>query len=84
MSGSVTEERITWNTGEQSTVMYDLGVVPQPVGEAVVLAGGRVVSGKFKGRTVLSPGAQITINPLQCATAKGVELITGPSTLEIL
>ncbi len=80
LSHSVTEERITWNTGEQSTVVYDVGVVPQPAGEAVVLVAGKVTSGRFTGRRVASPGVQLTVDPLKCGSG-GVRLIEGPSAL---
>ncbi|MFI9235443.1 hypothetical protein [Streptomyces sp. NPDC053079] len=80
LSHSVTKEHITWNTGERSTVVYDVGVVPQPAGEAVVLVAGKVTSGKFTGRRVASPGVQLTADPLKCGT-DGVKLIKGPSAL---
>ncbi|MCQ8773873.1 hypothetical protein [Streptomyces telluris] len=80
LSHSVTEERITWNTGEQSTVVYDVGIVPQPAGEAVVLVAGKVTSGRFTGRRVASPGVQLTADPLKCGSG-GVKLIEGPSAL---
>ncbi|MEU1313057.1 hypothetical protein ABZ419_29760 [Streptomyces cinnamoneus] len=83
-SDATTVERITWNTGEQTTVAYRLGNVQQVAGQAVVLVVGRVVKGRFKGRTVASPGLQATLDPLKCASKGGVELITGPSTLVIV
>ncbi|MEU8583231.1 hypothetical protein [Streptomyces abikoensis] len=83
-SDATTAERITWNTGEQTTVVYHLGNVQQVVGQAVVLVVGRVVKGKFKGHTVASPGLQLTLDPLKCLSKRGVELITGPSTLVIV
>ncbi|MFF4160906.1 hypothetical protein [Streptomyces sp. NPDC001678] len=83
-SDATTVERITWNTGERTTVVYRLGNVQQVAGQAVVLVVGRVVKGKFEGRTVASPGLQITLDPLKCVSKGGVELITGPSTLVIV
>ncbi|MCC3777341.1 hypothetical protein [Streptomyces sp. UNOB3_S3] len=83
-SDATTVERITWNTGERTTVVYHLGNVQQVAGQAVVLIVGRAVKGKFKGRTVASPGLQGTLDPLKCASKGGVELITGPSTLVIV
>ncbi|MFI9310971.1 hypothetical protein [Streptomyces triculaminicus] len=83
-SDATTVERITWNTGERTTVTYRLGNVQQVAGQAVVLVVGRVVEGRFKGQTVASPGLQVTVDPLTCASKRGVELITGPSTLVIL
>ncbi|AZQ75080.1 hypothetical protein EKH77_31510 [Streptomyces luteoverticillatus] len=83
-SDATTVERITWNTGEQTTVVYRLGNVQQVAGHAVVMVVGRVVKGKFTGHTVASPGLQLTFDPLQCASRGGVELITGPSTLVIV
>ncbi|WP_159395445.1 hypothetical protein [Streptomyces albireticuli] len=80
LSRSVTEEHITWNTGERSTVVYDVGIVPQPAGEAVVLVAGKVTSGRFAGRRVASPGVQLTADPLKCAGG-GVKVIGGPSGL---
>ncbi len=83
-SDATTVEHITWNTGETTTVVYRLGNVQQVAGEAVVLVVGRVKSGKFKDRTVASPGFHVTVDPLRCASEKGVQLITGPSTLVIV
>ncbi|MDT0448287.1 hypothetical protein [Streptomyces hesseae] len=83
-SEATTAERITWNTGERTTVVYHLGNVQQVAGQAVVLIVGRVVEGKFKGRTVASPGLQVALDPLKCASKDGVELITGPSELVIV
>ncbi|PNE32186.1 hypothetical protein AF335_20925 [Streptomyces eurocidicus] len=83
-SDATTVERVTWNTGERTTVVYHLGNVQQVAGQAVVLVMGRVVEGRFEGRTVASPGLQVTLDPLRCASKRGVELITGPSTLVIL
>lgn len=83
-SDATTVERITWNTGERTKVLYHLGNVQQVAGQAVVVVVGRVVEGRFEGRTVTSPGLQITLDPLRCASKRGVELITGPSTLVIL
>ncbi|MGA5133404.1 hypothetical protein ACPCTO_26735 [Streptomyces olivoreticuli] len=84
ISDATTVEHITWNTGETTAVVYRLGNVQQVAGQAVVLVTGRVTSGKFEGRTVTSPGFQLTVDPLRCASAKGVQLITGPSTLLIV
>ncbi|MEV5376607.1 hypothetical protein AB0L26_11620 [Streptomyces nondiastaticus] len=83
-SDATTAEWITWNTGEQTKVVYHLGNVQQVAGQAVVLIVGRVVKGKFKGRTVASPGLQVALDPLKCASKGGVELINGPSTLVIV
>ncbi|MEV5240407.1 hypothetical protein AB0K89_15090 [Streptomyces cinnamoneus] len=83
-SDATTVERITWNTGERTTVVYRMGNVQQVAGQAVVVVVGRVVEGTFKGRTVASPGLQVTLDPLKCASKGGVELITGPSTLVIV
>ncbi|MBT2386530.1 hypothetical protein [Streptomyces sp. ISL-11] len=83
-SDATTVERITWNTGEKTKVVYHLGTVQQVAGQAVVLVVGRVVEGRFKGRTVTSPGLQTVLNPLECASKGGVERITGPSTLLIV
>ncbi|MEV5508126.1 hypothetical protein [Streptomyces orinoci] len=82
-SHASTAEHITWNTGEQSTVVYPMGDVRQVAGQAVVLVAGKVVAGKFRGRTAVSPGAQLTLDIPGCATRRGVPLITGPSTLLI-
>ncbi|MGK5543739.1 hypothetical protein ACSNOH_03215 [Streptomyces sp. URMC 127] len=82
-SDATTVERIVWNTGERTTVVYHVGNVQQVAGQAVVLVAGRAVEGRFKGRTVASPGVQATLDPLKCASKGGVELITGPSTLVI-
>ncbi|MGK5731967.1 hypothetical protein [Streptomyces sp. URMC 124] len=83
-SDATTVERITWNTGEQTTVVYHVGTVQQVAGQAVVLVAGRVAKGRFKGRTVASPGLQVTLDPLKCASKDGVGQITGPSTLVIV
>ncbi|GAA2722365.1 hypothetical protein GCM10010315_47440 [Streptomyces luteosporeus] len=83
-SDATTVERITWNTGEQTTVVYRMGNVQQVAGQAVVLVVGRVTKGKFTGRTVASPGLQATLDPLKCVAKGGVGLITGPSALVIV
>ncbi|MFI1968543.1 hypothetical protein BLA24_05680 [Streptomyces cinnamoneus] len=83
-SDATTVERITWNTGERTTVAYHGGNVQQVAGQAVVLVVGRVVKGRFKGRAVASPGPQVTVDPLRRASKGGVQLITGPSTLVIV
>ncbi|MFF4407582.1 hypothetical protein ACFY2W_21750 [Streptomyces sp. NPDC001262] len=82
---STAVEMVTWNTGEHSKVLYRQQPLVQTAGgEVVSLVDGTVVEGKYKGRSVSSPGAQITLNPLDCATKKGVELIDGPTTLVIV
>lgn len=83
-SDASTVERITWNTGETTKVVYRMGAVQQVAGQAVVLVAGRVVEGRFQGRPVASPGLQAALNPLECASKGGVERIAGPSTLLIL
>ncbi|WP_190130815.1 hypothetical protein [Streptomyces mashuensis] len=83
-SDATTVEQITWNTGERTTVVYRMGNVQQVAGQAVVLVVGRVTNGKFKGRTVASPGLQATLDPLKCASKGGVRRITGPSALLIV
>lgn len=83
-SDATTVERITWNTGEQTTVVYHLGNVQQVAGQAVVLVTGRVEKGRFEGRTVASPGLQLALDPLKCPSKDGVEQIIGPSTLVIV
>lgn len=82
-SDGSTTEVITWNTGEWSRVAYTLAVIVQPGGEAIVVVIGTVEAGKFAGSPIASPGAQVTLDPLQCLGSTGVELITGPSTLII-
>ncbi|MEV5510328.1 hypothetical protein [Streptomyces orinoci] len=78
-------EMITWNSGEHSTVLYKpQPLVPVAGGEVLSLVEGTVIKGKYQGHTVSSPGAQLTLNALDCATEKGVEMIDGPSTLVIL
>ena len=83
-SDATTVEYITWNTGEKTKVVYRMGTVQQVAGQAVVLVVGRVVEGRFKGRTVTSPGVQAVLNPLECASQGGVERIVGPSALLIV
>ncbi|MFI0743247.1 hypothetical protein ACH4PU_35010 [Streptomyces sp. NPDC021100] len=83
-SEATTVEKITWRNGERSVVLYPMGTVQQVAGQAVVLVVGKVVSGAFRGRTVASPGAQLTLDVPACATDRGVREITGPSTLTIL
>lgn len=83
-SDATTVEKITWSNGEKSVVVYPMGDVRQVAGQAVVLVAGTVVSGAFQGRTVASPGLQLTLDVPSCATDRGVPLITGPSTLLIL
>ncbi|MCQ4044990.1 hypothetical protein ACFOSC_04185 [Streptantibioticus rubrisoli] len=79
---STAVEWITWNTGEHSRVFYRTHhLVEQLAGQTVSLVEGRVVEGRFKGRTVASPGLQLTLSPLDCATDRGVEAINGPTTL---
>ncbi|GHF46883.1 hypothetical protein GCM10010218_30210 [Streptomyces mashuensis] len=81
---STAVEEITWNTGEHSKVLYERHNLVQPVsGETVAAVDGRVVEGKYKGRTVASPGAQLTLRPLDCASPQGVDTINGPTTLVI-
>jgi hypothetical protein len=82
-SDGSTTEVITWNTGEKSRLAYTFAIIVQPGGEAIVVVVGTVESGKFAGSPIASPGAQATLNPLQCLGGTGVELITGPSTLII-
>ncbi|MBH1934293.1 hypothetical protein I5Q34_08290 [Streptomyces sp. AV19] len=82
-SEATTVEEITWSTGEKSAVTYPLGNVRQIVGQAVVLVMGKVVSGKFAGRAVFSPGVQLTLDVPACAMERGVRRITGPSVLLI-
>lgn len=82
-SEATTVETVTWNTGEKSVVVYPLGNVTQVAGQAVVLVMGKVVSGKFRGRAVASPGLQLTADVPACATDGGVRRITGPSALLI-
>ncbi|KNB53245.1 hypothetical protein [Streptomyces caatingaensis] len=82
-SDATTVETVTWSTGERSVVVYPLGNVTQVAGQAVVLVMGTVVSGKFRGRAVASPGVQLTLDVPACATAGGVPSITGPSALLI-
>ncbi|MGW1073372.1 hypothetical protein [Streptomyces sp. NPDC002537] len=82
-SDATTVEKITWSTGERSVVKYPMGNVRQVAGQAVVLVVGTVVSGRFEGRTVASPGLQLTLDVASCATDRGVRLITGPSALLI-
>ncbi|MBZ4322452.1 hypothetical protein [Streptomyces huiliensis] len=84
VSDATTVEKITWSNGRKSVVRYPMGTVGQVAGQAVVLVVGRVVSGAFRGRTVASPGAQLTLDVPACATDRGVRLITGPSTLTFL
>ncbi|GGP37543.1 hypothetical protein GCM10010214_08310 [Streptomyces abikoensis] len=82
---STAVERVTWNTGEHSKVLYRRHNLVQPaVGETVSLVDGTVVEGKFKGRSVGSPGAQLSLDPLACLTHRGVEVIDGPTTLVFL
>lgn len=83
-SDATTVEKITWANGEKSVVVYPMGNVQQVAGQAVVLVVGKVVSGAFRGRTVASPGAQLTLDVPSCATDQGVPQITGPSELSIL
>ncbi|MER5786328.1 hypothetical protein ABT104_32125 [Streptomyces mobaraensis] len=83
-SEATTVEKIIWRGGEKSVVVYSLGTVGQVAGQAIVLVAGKVVSGAFRGRTVTSPGTQLTLDLPSCATGRGVRLITGPSTLTIL
>ncbi|MCC2281021.1 hypothetical protein LKL35_37615, partial [Streptomyces sp. ET3-23] len=59
------------------------GDVRQVAGQAVVLVVGKVVSGRFRGRTVASPGVQLTLDVPACATDRGVQRISGPSALLI-
>ncbi|NVK82191.1 hypothetical protein [Streptomyces morookaense] len=82
-SDATTVEKITWNTGERSVVVYPMGDVRQVAGQAVVLVVGKVVSGRFRGRTVASPGVQLTLDVPACATDRGVQRISGPSALLI-
>ncbi|RLU86999.1 hypothetical protein CTZ27_24830 [Streptomyces griseocarneus] len=75
-------EFVTWNTGEHSKVLYKTRHLAQPlIGEVLSLVEGKVIEGKFKDHPVGSPGAQITLDPLSCATEKGVQEIDGPTTL---
>ncbi|MBC2876461.1 MULTISPECIES: hypothetical protein [Streptomyces] len=83
-SDATTVEKITWRNGAKSVVIYPMGAVQQVAGQAVVLVVGKVVSGAFRGRTVASPGVQLTLDVPACTTARGVREITGPSTLAIL
>ncbi|WP_394840859.1 hypothetical protein LZC95_27760 [Pendulispora brunnea] len=83
-SDGSTVEEIRWNTGEKSTISYTFGVIAQPAGEAVVVVTGTVTAGKFKGSTVASPGALLTLDPLACATPAGVREIGGPVTLSLI
>ncbi|MGI5335950.1 hypothetical protein ACQEVS_00410 [Streptomyces sp. CA-181903] len=82
-SEATTVEKITWRNGEKSVVLYPMGTVEQVAGQAVVLVIGKVVSGAFRGRTVASPGAQLTLDVPSCASDRGVREITGPSALTI-
>ncbi|MCC3766188.1 hypothetical protein [Streptomyces sp. UNOC14_S4] len=82
-SDATTVEKITWSNGEKSVVVYPMGNVRQVAGQAVVLVVGTVVSGALQGRTVASPGLQLTLDVPSCATDRGVALITGPSALLI-
>ncbi|WP_372405681.1 hypothetical protein [Streptomyces luteireticuli] len=82
-SEATTVETVTWNTGERSVIVYPLGDVRQVAGQAVVLVMGKVVSGKFRGGAVASPGLQLTLDVPACATEHGVRRITGPSALLI-
>ncbi|MFC5722215.1 hypothetical protein ACFP1Z_18790 [Streptomyces gamaensis] len=77
-------ELVTWNTGEHSKVLYRTRHLVQAAGgEVVSLVEGTVVEGKYEGKSVGSPGAQLTLDPLGCLTDKGVEVINGPTTLVI-
>ncbi|MCC3776707.1 hypothetical protein [Streptomyces sp. UNOB3_S3] len=78
-------ERVTWNTGEHSKVLYRRhNLVQRAAGETVSLVDGTVVEGKFKGGPVGSPGVQVSLTPLSCLTGRGVEVIDGPTTLVFL
>ncbi|GHF46291.1 hypothetical protein [Streptomyces morookaense] len=82
---STAVELVTWNTGEHSKMLYRQQPLVQAAGGQVVsLVDGTVIEGKYKGRSVSSPGLQITLDPLDCATKKGVELVDGPTTLVIV
>ncbi|WP_394834949.1 hypothetical protein LVJ94_51465 [Pendulispora rubella] len=83
-SDGSTVEKITWNTGEKSTVEYSFGVIVQPAGEAVAVVTGTVTEGKFAGSLVASPGALTTLNPLACSTPTGVQEIGGPVLLSLI
>ncbi|MFF4407576.1 hypothetical protein [Streptomyces sp. NPDC001404] len=82
-SDATTVEKITWSTGERSVVVYPMGDVRQVAAQAVVLVVGKVVSGRFHGRTVASPGVQLALDVSSCATDRGVQRISGPSALLI-
>ncbi len=71
-SDGSTTEIVTWNTGEQSTLAYTFAIIVQPGGSAIGVVTGTVESGKFAGSAVTSPGAQVTLNPLQCLSDTGL------------
>ncbi|MDT0449722.1 hypothetical protein [Streptomyces hesseae] len=79
-------EDITWNTGEHSKIAYRMPDALAVAGETVAPAPapGKVITGRYKGHFVLSPGAQLSLSPLECASNRGVELISGPVTLAVL
>ncbi|MFF4160202.1 hypothetical protein [Streptomyces sp. NPDC001678] len=76
-------EDITWNTGEHSKVVYGMPDTVAVAGQTVAPAPGKVIAGRYKGRSVLSPGIQLSASPLECASRTGVELISGPETLTV-
>ncbi|WP_117211285.1 hypothetical protein [Allorhizocola rhizosphaerae] len=68
-----------WNTGQISVLAYptDIALSVRPLGEAVVVVTGDVLSGPFAGGTLVGHATMVTLDPTACLLG-GVESVGGP------
>jgi hypothetical protein len=73
--------RFFWNNGEVTRVEYPLlSLTIRPTGQTVAIVTGNIVSGPFKGGTMVFESNLITAGLTQCLTT-GVDSAAGPATV---
>jgi hypothetical protein len=73
--------RFFWNNGEVTKVDYPLlSLTIRPTGQTIAIVTGEVVSGPFKGGTMVFESNLLTAGVLQCLTT-GVDSAAGPATV---